>query len=207
MEDAAEMTERHGRILAELAEIGMAIARDLQVQALEAETPEAKARAAAAFAPVARAVRQSLALEAKLARDLARHEREELQAADRDLAARLRKRKTRVRLHMQRAICNAFADAETGDEVMMRLEDLRDRLDDDLLEADFAERPFHEVIATLHRALGMDPSDFGPPDGFDDDPDPGDEGEPDPSDPGDPHRTATVPPEPTPEPYFRHSSG
>jgi len=200
MHDTADMQARHGRILAELAEIGMTIAREMQVQVLAAETPEAKAQAAAAYPRVARAVRQSLALEAKLQRDQARDDREERQAADRELGVLVQRRKTRVRLHMQRAIAEAFAEADdTGDAVAMRLEDLRDRLDDDLLEPDFALAPFHEVIAVLHRALGMDPPDFGPDDGFGDDPD-------DPE--GDTAAAPdTPPPEPAPEPDVRDSSG
>jgi len=201
MQDTADMTERHGRILAELAEIGMTIARELQVQVLAAEAPEAKAQAAAAFPRVARAVRQSLALEAKLQRDRVRDDREERQAADRELGVLVQRRKTRVRLHMQRAIAEAFGEADdTGDAVAMRLEDLRDRLDDDLLEPDFALAPFHEVIAVLHRALGMDPPDIPPDDGFGDDPD----------DPEADTAAApdTPPPDaPIPEPDFRCSSG
>ncbi|HEX7884806.1 MAG TPA: hypothetical protein VF474_02415, partial [Phenylobacterium sp.] len=78
------------------------------------------------------------------------------------------------------------------DEVMARLEDLRDRLDDEVLDADFALRPFHEVIETLHRSLGLPPptrmaddddlTDWtDDPDGDpDDDPDPGDAHDPPP---------------------------
>ncbi|HEX7886340.1 MAG TPA: hypothetical protein VF474_10220, partial [Phenylobacterium sp.] len=73
------------------------------------------------------------------------------------------------------------------DEVMARLEDLRDRLDDEVLDADFALRPFHEVIETLHRSLGLPPptdmadeAGQGEPTDPDDDPDPGDAHDPPP---------------------------
>ena len=161
------MTERHGKVLADLAEIGMTIAREVQGQVLAAQTPEEKAKAAAGFPPVARAVRQCVALEAKLQRDLARQDREERQEADREIGKLIRRRKAQVRMHMSRAICNAFPEAldqdedDDGppDEIRMRFEDLRDRLDDDVLDADFALRPFHEVIEVLHRSLGLDPPD------------------------------------------------
>lgn len=175
MSDAPETTQRHARVLAELAELGMAIARDVQAEVLSAETPEEKARAAAVFPQVARAVRQTVALEAKLLRDLARHEREDRQDADREIARRIRQRKARVRLHMERAICEASApdyDEDGPPEVVtMRLEDLRDRLDDDVLDADFAFRPFHEVIEALHRSLGLPPPMDLPAEEDEDDPD------------------------------------
>jgi len=201
MSATPDMAQRHTTTLTELTEIAMVMARGLRTDLETAETPEAKARAVAAFPAVARAVRQCVALEAKLQRDQARQAREETQAFERDRSKRLRTRKAQVRLHMERAIANAFADDGEdglGDEAMTRLDDLHERLDGDLLDPDFADLPFHEVIATLHRALGMDPPEV-PPEGYD----PG----------GDPDETAAPPgappaPEPpVPEPYFRDSSG
>ena len=69
MSTTEDMNDRHAKILAELAEIGMVIARDLRAEVETAGTPEAKARAVAAFPRVARAVRQTLALEARFRRD------------------------------------------------------------------------------------------------------------------------------------------
>jgi hypothetical protein len=83
--DIAE--DRHGRILAELAGLSLALARDLQNRALEAETPEQAARLAAAFQGVARGVRQTLALELKVA-DFRR--KLEIQAAQDKAAGELR---------------------------------------------------------------------------------------------------------------------
>ena len=203
MPDAADMTERHSATLRELTEIAMVMARGLRDDLEVAETPDAKARAVASFPAIARTVRQCVALEAKLQRDQVRQQREEVQDYDRDLSIRLRKRKAQVRLHMERAICNAFPpggddEEELGDEVMMRLEDLRDRLADDVLEADFADMPFHAVIATLHEALGLPPPDITP----EDDPDEHD------SDEAATATQAAAPrPEPPAEPYFRYSSG
>jgi hypothetical protein len=84
MDAAADIAEdRHGRILAELAGLSLELARDLQNRALTAETPEHAARLASAFQGVARGLRQTLALELKVA-DFRR--RQELDAR-RDLAA------------------------------------------------------------------------------------------------------------------------
>ena len=192
------MTERHGKVLADLAEIGMCIAREVQGQVTAAETPEAKAQAAAQFPPVARAVRQTVALEAKLRRDQARQDREDRDEANREIAHAIRRRKAQVRMHMQRAIFNAFPDAldedddEDGppDEILLRFEDLRDRLDDEILDADFALRPFHEVIAGLHRSLGLPPpEDLAEDDGDGEDGDP----EPPPPEPPPPDLALTDP--------------
>jgi hypothetical protein len=65
--DADIANDRHGRILAELAGLSLELARDLQNRALEAETPEQAARLAAAFQGVSRGLRQTLALELKVA--------------------------------------------------------------------------------------------------------------------------------------------
>ncbi len=59
--------DRHGRILAELAGLSLTLARDLQNRALEAKTTDEAARMAAAFHSVSRGLRQTLALELKVA--------------------------------------------------------------------------------------------------------------------------------------------
>jgi len=204
MTDASDMIERHGRILAELAEIGMTIARELQAQALAAETPETQAQAVAAFPRVARAVRQTLALEARLKRDARRAAVEVEAHARRELDLRIRRRKTLVRAEMRRAIGEATPDDD--DELFHdRIEDLRDRLDIDLLDADFADRPLEEVIADLHIQLGLElPDDPMPP--------PSGEVSAEPTAGGGSDAEAAAPPPtpepaPEPEPYFRYSSG
>ena len=80
---AADMAEKHGRILGELAEFGLALARKLHDQGIAAETPEETAELARAFHSVSRSVRQTLALEARLAREAARQDREDRGQAER----------------------------------------------------------------------------------------------------------------------------
>jgi len=81
----------------------------------------------------------------------------------------------------------------------MRLEDLRDRLDDDLLDAAFAERPVEDILADLHIELGLQLPDFALDEPEDDDPADASNDEP--------PATEDPPPDPPSEPYFRHSSG
>jgi hypothetical protein len=73
------LDETRMKMLGELAEMTLVLARDLQQAALTAETTDEKVRLADAFHKVGRGVRQSLALHAKLERDA--------QAAEREAAA------------------------------------------------------------------------------------------------------------------------
>jgi hypothetical protein len=71
------MAERHGRILSELAELALSLARDLRKRTVAADTPEAVADLGLAFQRIARSVGQTVALEAKLERDRDRVARED----------------------------------------------------------------------------------------------------------------------------------
>ncbi len=151
---AAARTERHLRLLAELAEIGMDLAREVRRQALDqdGEAPPA-ADLALTFSRIARAVRQTVALEAKLAEEAqaGRSERPALSVSDRWRSAR-RKRQVRE-------IVGEIIEAESdGDFEADRLLSERDeRLDDGDEEADFADRPIGELVARICRDLGITP--------------------------------------------------
>jgi hypothetical protein len=77
MSDTARR-KRQDAVLAELSELGLTLARELQARALAAETPQEADKLALAFQRVSRGVRQTFALELKIAR--------ERRAADRDVA-------------------------------------------------------------------------------------------------------------------------
>lgn len=182
MSESDPHTERHASILAELAEIGMVMARGLRDEVETAEAPEVRARAVAAFPRIARAVRQTVALEARVRRDAARDQVAEEGRVRTEIEAHVRRRKAQVRVWMQRAICNETPGDD--DTTRMRLEDLHDRLDQDILDDDFAILPFEAVIADLHRKLGLSPPTFGaddPDDDEDEDEDEDDEGSDDPA--------------------------
>jgi hypothetical protein len=168
----------------------MAMARGLRDEMEAAETPETKARAMASFTKIARTVRQCVALEARLERDATRAAVEAQAREDGHLQRRIRRRKAHVTRWIQRAICNDAQDDDEGDDLAAeRMEDLRERLDENLLDADFADRPLGEVVALLCADLGLDPDrilgdDNEDPEDPDEEPedDPG-EGDPPPEDP------------------------
>lgn len=208
MRSADAMHEHHEQVLVELTEIGMGIARGLRDEVMAAETPEAKARAAAAYPRIARAVRQCLALETRFRRDAAREALEAEGRRQKADALRLRRRIARVRLVVQQAIQDETPnDDET---VETRLTDLYERLDDDVLDEDFVLAPFPEVVADIHRQLGLSPPALG-----DAEEDADEDPEPDDDDPEDdeaafdaaPSPPSATPEPPPPEPYFRYSSG
>ena len=175
----AERTGRHLRMLAELAEIGMDLARHVRLQALglaeaaesgaEVALPEAApspvnargglgADLGLVFSRVARAVRQTVALEARLASDAlervqGRAQREA--AAEARLAAsertRVRRQKDRVRGLVEAAIS---AEAEGRDGENLRL-DLDERLEDPDVEAELGWRPIGVIVAAICDDLGI----------------------------------------------------
>lgn len=122
MSDAAEMAERHGRTLARLSELGLALAERVQAQALATEDAKSTADLGLAFHRIARTVRQSIALEARLVRDAARAERELQQDAvarqellreilPRD-PRRIARRKEEVREAVQQVIWDELEDED-----------------------------------------------------------------------------------------------
>ena len=120
MSDAAEMAERHGRILARLTELGLSLAEKLHARAMAAEEPKEAADLGLAFHRISRSLRQTLALEAKLVRDAQAAERETLrdEAARRELLReiaprdprRIARRKDEVRDAVHRVIWDEVED-------------------------------------------------------------------------------------------------
>jgi hypothetical protein len=149
-ESAEARTARHLRGLAELGEIGMELARLVRRQAVEqaAANPDGAVDESLGlvFARIARAVRQTFALEARLADD-----RRMAQAAETRL--HVERRKTKVRTAVERVL-----DAEAGEGDAENLfYDLTERLETDYDDADFADRPIGELVARICRDLGVTP--------------------------------------------------
>ena len=150
---ASARTERHLRMLQELAEIGMDLAREVSRQALDpsGDAPSA-ADLALTFSRIARAVRQTVALEARLAAD-----REQGQAGRPTLSVADRWRSTRRRRQVRELVCEVIdAEADKYDAGPL-YEDLDDRLQDGDEDADFADRPIGELVARICRDLGVTP--------------------------------------------------
>jgi hypothetical protein len=132
-------------LLGELAEIGMALARDLPRQAAE---PEADVDAIALkYARISRAVRQTLALEARFEQD----------ALD-GTARATKQRGARCKREVERLVTRAI-EAEFSEEAA---EDLTSELDERLLgdlDDDYADAPPVLLAARICRDLGV-PFDF-----------------------------------------------
>jgi hypothetical protein len=168
---AREWTERHLPALAELVDIGMNLARLVGAQATEAAThPADTSNTATAdigdlalkFARVARAVRQTVALGAKLSEDLAVFD-----ARDEDRRAAGRKADAALVLKEQKALGAArkqqAADLFAGAVEAETPEDEREDLFSDLglwmidsrFDQTFIERPIGEIIDGICRDLGV----------------------------------------------------
>lgn len=136
-----ERAAKRQALLGELAEIGMALARDLPRQAA---APDADLDAVALkYARISRAVRRTLALEA-------RFEQDTLEWTTRAAKRRGARRKLDVEQLVTRAI-----ESEFSEEVA---EHLVDKLDERLLEdldEDYAEAPLPMLAAQICQALGV----------------------------------------------------
>jgi hypothetical protein len=168
MIDALEMAERHGRTLARLTELGLALAERAQEQALaamDAEAPKAVADLSLTFHRTSRSVRQSIALEARLVRDAARAEREMADEAERRRTAPLRdpvamvRRKAAVREAVEQII---WSERE-GDEAEELLDLLETRLAPGGLDDDVYLEPLETHIARICADLGLPIPEPDPP--------------------------------------------
>ena len=167
---ALERDERHLRVLAELTDIGMRVARALGAAAekriLEAAGEDGALAPgedpAAAFNKIAQTVRRCVALEAKLAADV-RSGRAGL-AAER--AARAAKCKEDHKAAKLEAIIDGLHDAWAVDCPQTLYEEQVERLMEDaqehFLDADefrgWLDRPVGESVAKLCAAVGVDPA-------------------------------------------------
>jgi hypothetical protein len=156
MHGAADMRERHSAGLAELADMGLSLARDLHACALAAE-PEAKGDLALAFQRVSRCVRQTYALESRLERERRLAERDIEQDAARKRLIRAQQRRKTVRAALSPLIWTEYEgdEAEAFDDA---LDDLLDQaFDDDA----FLEDPLDACIARIREGLGLPANDSG----------------------------------------------
>jgi len=166
---ASERTERHLRMLQRLAEIGMELAEAVGRQALEqakaasepAGTPQkAGPDLGLVFTRISRAVRQTVALEARIAEGpltpravSAALDRQAERAALAETDRR-RRRKAQVGRIVKQAI-----NAElTGIKAYQRERELRERLEDEDVETDIGDHPIGEIIARICWDLGLDPN-------------------------------------------------
>ncbi|HEY8617118.1 hypothetical protein [Phenylobacterium sp.] len=164
---------RQGRMLAELAAMGMELARDLQQRALAAETTEEATRLAQSFHQISPGLRQTLALDMKLirfARDLSRERAAEAeQKTRREADARreaVRYRQAEIGAQITPLIWQEAdreeveRDAATEAAVEEAAEQLQARFDrwvaDAAIRPDFLEADLDDLIVEAAAALGWD---------------------------------------------------
>jgi hypothetical protein len=146
--------ERHLGLLAELAEIGMDLAREVRRQALDqTDAAPPAAELALTFSRIARAVRQTVALESKLAEETPSGlaVRPALDVSDRWRSAR---RKRQVKVIVGRVL---EAESNSDFEANRLFKERDERLNDGDEEADFADCPIGELVARICRDLGVNP--------------------------------------------------
>jgi hypothetical protein len=148
---SAERAARHMGLLAELAEIGMALARTLP------GSDEVKTDAGLAFSRLSRAIRQTIALEARIdADERARAARLEVRHATRqaEAAQAWEERENRIEGVVTRIIRAEAAD--NGDAERL-LDEMCEHLEDEDVYDDYSRRPTGEIIASICKDLGLTP--------------------------------------------------
>lgn len=165
MSSQMEMQARHAAALGQLAELGLALAADIQRRALAAEDDDTAAKLADSFHKVGRAVRQSLALEARLTRDHARADREAVAEDERTRPLRIAQRQVAVRKAVERLIWN---EVERGEDTHFCTEVLADLigynadLDDDFVDLPLdvvARRVMDRILRELDNGILEDDED------------------------------------------------
>ncbi|WP_297695737.1 hypothetical protein [Phenylobacterium sp.] len=155
METDAEMMARHGRLLAGFAEQAASLAADLHATALAAATPEEKQATSLAFHRMGRALRMTVALEAKLRRDTRADQRAEQAWAAEAESARRGRRKAELRAQVARMV---FSEYEPGeDEAAEVLERLDAMLDAEAEIEGFLAQDLAGQLARLCAAIGYQP--------------------------------------------------
>jgi hypothetical protein len=160
---ARPLHEEHIALLGRLAHMGMGLAETIerQVKTADAEGEPVSERAPIDFARVARAVRLTLMLRARLIKDLEDRDRAVAQGAawaatnvrfERDDLAN--DRKARVTRIVERIAGRQYDDAETIERLIW---ETGERLDGDDLYGHVLDRPVSELIDMLCRDMGLDP--------------------------------------------------
>jgi hypothetical protein len=173
MSDPAAMAEAQEQALGIFADAVLKLALDIQQQALAAEDLDQKVRAAGAVHQLGRGLRQTIALQAKLAREARReaaHDPAPQAAApaaptDPKTVAVSRRRDWLTR-GIERCVWNEYdredeTEEFTGDSL---LEDFAERLSDLMADPDaFLALEPTELMVQLCKELGLKPPEFAPP--------------------------------------------
>ncbi|WP_091741088.1 hypothetical protein [Phenylobacterium immobile] len=147
--------DRHKEFAAELAEAGMALARDIAEAALKAEAVADKIALAGAHERLARSVRLTIQLCERLERNAAQAERPsdqpDITALERRLAPQLDLRKAQVRAAVRRSIEQDY-EGEDAEILERSLEGL---LEEWALTRRFLDEPPMAMVSVLRRKLKL----------------------------------------------------
>jgi hypothetical protein len=153
-------------MLQELAEIGMQMARAVRDEALartDATAPVPPSRFGGGdlglvYARIARAVRQTLALETRVADGIEKARVEQARSQVAAVRTALEERQHAVRDHVADAIEAEAAERGTPDRDVERLlDDLDERLDDGDYDEVLADAPIGDLVARICADLGVTP--------------------------------------------------
>lgn len=158
MLDALAITEAEAAGLTELAALDLAMAKDFAARAQAAEDPATANDLARSYQRAARSYRQTLALKMRLARELARAEREDrLNPQPIDPRA-ARRRMNEVRSAVERVVF-AETEAEPDEDLDVTLELLEALVADYAAQPDFPRRRLDDLVAEACEELGL-PADL-----------------------------------------------
>jgi hypothetical protein len=146
-ESDKDRAERHGRMCAELAEIGMKAVRKLSDRLEAAETDAEVETRALSLHRMSRDLRLTMALEERLVHERRKGFREE--RVDRQKAVEHRKKQ------VDHAVTERLYAEREGEDAEALLEKLDELLDEHRLYDAFLDRPLETVIAELCKALGL----------------------------------------------------
>ena len=148
----AERDERHARALREMVEIGLEVLRDVGQQA----------DPGLSYDRVTRALRLTMALEAKFAQDRKARERDDADrrralSAAKKPATPLDERRRDVLRNVVPEMIKAHADREYLPGEKEVYDEAEELIDYELEDADVLNRPIVEVIGVICQALGVEP--------------------------------------------------
>lgn len=147
-----DMAERQGRMLAELSELTLKAARNLQERVVAAETHGEAAQLGLAFERVSRSLRQTLMLEAKLSRERRAAAQETALVAEKAREARHRERRRLIELAAELVIAEASESPEQAEALM---DDLEPRLDAYLLDPKLEGMSLDDLVGALRDDLDL----------------------------------------------------
>jgi hypothetical protein len=148
MSNDIDMRERHGRVLAELAEVGMTMVRRLSDAMLATDDSQTQAHIGLAFHRVSRAVRQTMALEFRLSQEARRDV-----APARPAPAPESPPAPPPRVRAERTGWDEYERADSGES----FDELDALLDAEAFDLDTAHEAVETCIANIRRDLDVDP--------------------------------------------------